>query len=320
MKNFLFVTSITISLLAGASAESAPLADSKQSADLMQIAFPGWQASGRKSVREIVLPPVKTPSGPPTPSDVESLLLVPSLVLNLAEDRVVLIVTGIPADAEGNSRAGHSSPAVLGAYWFEKRADRWFKLAEQPAFTAEGFFGDPGMLRQIDMGDGTIGLAVENGSCWQGSCGHFVALYRVGEKQIDPVFGELISSDSEESTNSCADLMKLNVGQKKRVPIEDYSTNYGCYHIDGHWKILPASSGPGQLLVEFTGKQTHARMVPVPALAGKTRQTTKGPRKTGDQPAEEYLVTIDEVRQKQVYNFTDGRYMLVGGKNPNPGI
>jgi hypothetical protein len=312
---------VAIGLLAGAAnVEAASSAGSSEPAVLMRLAFPGWQPTGAKSVREIALPPEKTPTGTSNSSERASFSLAPSLLMNLAQDRVVLVVTGALADAKGNSLTSHSSPALLGAYWFEKRGDRWFKVAEQPAFALTGFLGDPGTLRQLDMGGGRIALAVENGSCWQGSCAEFLALYSVGEKKIKRVFRNRVSSNCEEATISCNDLMSLKVGQRKRVPLEDYSTNYGCYHIEGRWDILPTADGPGQLVVEYSGKQTSAKTVPVSPPTGKAARAAKAQRRASDAPTEEYMVTITEVRTKQVYSFSNGRYILIEGKNPNPGI
>ena len=121
-------------------------------------------------------------------TEVSTYALAPSLVLTQAEDKVVLIVAGTPSDDQGVPQAGHASTAALGAYWFEKRGERWFKVAEQPGFAEEGFFGDPGELRQVDLGGGKIALAIENGSCWQGSCGRWLTLYTLEQQQVVKVF------------------------------------------------------------------------------------------------------------------------------------
>ena len=286
------------------------LAKSATPEELMRIAVPGWAANGKQVVRQIAT------SGD---SGAESLFvaLTPAFVIKQAENKITLIVTGSPTDADGSPLAGHSSQAVLGAYWFEKQGSHWIKLAEQANFGEEGYFGNPGSLRQVALSNDTVSLAVENGSCWQGSCLKGLTLYALGDKTITKVFSGEISSDTENATASCSDLLKLAIGQSMRVPLENYSTYSGCRQITGTSKILPSDSGPGQLVIEYNGVTTVAKEVPISAES-KASYVNDGI--TEDAPEQEYLVTIAPVRQKQIYSFRNGRYVLVKGKNPNPGI
>jgi hypothetical protein len=292
--------------------EEAPSSVSNEPDALMQLAFPGWKPAGPDAVREIA-----SPAAPGKQPETGSYALSPGLVLKPGADRVVLVVVGEPADAQGNSQAGHASQAQLGAYWFEKRGERWFKVAEQPEFAQEGFSGNPGELRQVDLGGGKIALAVENGSCWQGSCGRWLALYVVGEQQLNKVFGDLLSSDSEGSTNGCSDLLKPGAGHQQRVALDAYSTNIGCYQIVGSWSIAPGASGPGPLSIEFGGLQSSGEVVP--ALK-KTPSQPQADGSDSEDEMEEYLVTVSKLQQQQVYNYKKGRYVLVKGTNPNPGL
>jgi hypothetical protein len=292
--------------------EEAPSAASNEPATLMQLAFPGWKPAGPEAVREIA-----SPAETGKPPETGSYALSPGLVLKPETDRVVLVVVGVPADAQGNTQAGHASQAQLGAYWFEKRGARWFKVAEQPEFAQEGFSGNPGELRQVDLGGGKIALAVENGSCWQGSCGKWLALYGVGEEQLSKLFGDLLSSDSEGSTSSCSDLLKPGAGHQQRLALDDYSSNIGCYQIVGRWSIAPAASGPGPLSIDFDGLQSSGEMVPAQK---KTAVPPKAEGGDSEEETEEYLVTVSKLQQQQVYNYANGRYVLLKGTNPNPGL
>jgi len=313
-------------LLVGCPRADSPTvsAASTEPAALMQAVFPGWQMEGPAASRTIVSPPGRTPDGKPAPAEEDTYKLSPALVIPLAANRAVLIVAGEPADPQGNSRAGHSSPALLAAYWFEQRAGGWTKVAEQPDFAQEGFFGNPGKLRRLDLGGGAVGLAVENGSCWQGNCGQFLGLYRVGDTRIDKVFGDLLSSDSEGATESCSDLLKLQAGQSRHLSQEEYSTAYGCYRIEGRWRIqaapqdAPQDPGPAHLVIEYTGKESAAQTVPRPPR-NPEGQASEG-EESRDGADEAYLVTIRPVRQKQTYRFANGRYELTQGRNPNPGL
>ena len=313
MRKTLWVLCCLAWLLGGCErVEEAASAASNEPAALMQLTFPGWKPAGPESVREIASPAEKG-----KPPEVGAYALTPGLLLKPAADRAVLVVVGVPADAQGNSQAGHASQAQLGAYWFEKRGERWFKVAEQPEFAQEGFSGNPGELRQVDLGGGKIALAVENGSCWQGSCGNWLGLYVVGDQQLTKVFGDLLSSDSEGATGGCTDLLKLGAGHQQRVSLDGYSSNIGCYQITGHWKVAPAASGPGQLTITFGGTQTSGETVPVQKKPASQTKTEGG---ESEEATEEYLVTVSEVQQQQVYIYQKGSYVLAKGTNPNPGL
>jgi len=278
---------------------------------LMQVAFPGWRADGSDAVHKIVVPP----SAGQTASSADPYVVKPALVLKPDLDHAILIVKGEPTDEQGNSVAGHSAPALLGAYWFEKREHRWYKGGEQPAFSQEGFFGDPGELKQVRLSDGQFMLAVENGSCWQGACGRWLSLYLVDGKKIDNVYSGLLSSDTEGATASCEELLKLTTGERLRVARDDYSNAFGCYRIEGRWQIGPSTSGPGELVIDFGGKRTSERDVPVaPDKAQALAQADT------DKDGRDYLVLVHEIHARQVLDFIDGKYAPASGNNPNPGL
>lgn len=308
--------------------DEAASAASAEPKALMEAAFPGWSPDGPASVRLIESPPDPGKAGAFEPASVGSYALSPGLVIALAAERVVLIVHGVPANDTGVPETGHASTALLGAHWFEKRGDRWVKVAEQPEFAQEGFSGMAGDLRGFDLGDGRQALAVENGSCWQGACGRWLSLYAIGEQRIDKVFSDLLTSDSRGASESCSEVIELGIGQQKRFPLESFSLAFGCYEITGKWEIQPATAGPGQLLIDFTGLEANEEVVPVESSPGKSvANAEKGSNvkaaaevAADDEATEERLVTVRELRQRQVYRFENGRFVLFNGTNPNPGL
>lgn len=298
---------------------------------LMKAAFPGWKPDGPLSVRLIESPREPGKAAAVVPASVGSYALSPGLVIALAAERVVLIVHGVPANDTGVPQAGHASTALLGAHWFEKRGERWVKVAEQPEFAQEGYFGVAGDLHGVDLGDGRQALAVENGSCWQGACGRWLSLYAIGEQHIDMVFSELLTSNTRDASESCGELIDSGIGQQKRVPLESFSLAFACYEITGKWEIQPATSGSGSpvlLLINFTGRKTSEEGVSVEPSPGKSIANTEkvsnekvASEETDDDEApEERLVTVHELRQRQVYRFEKGRFVLFSGTNPNPGL
>lgn len=281
---------------------------------LMRVAVPGWKAEGPHSVLQIAAPAEGKGA---KEREILPYALAPSAVLKLGEGVIVLITSGTPADDEGNQQIGHASSAMLGAYWFEKRDERWFKVAEQPGFALEGFSGLPGELRQLDLGGGKIALAVNNGSCWQGACGEWLALYAVDGRRMTKIFADLISSDneSESASGSCSDLLALDAGAQRRVSQDEYSSVLGCYQIDGRATIQPTGKGVGQLVIEFSGKMASEEIVPV---VPKPAQSLAQDESESEELEEEFLVTMEAVQRRQVYSFRNGRYVLLRGQNPNP--
>lgn len=313
MRSLVIVAASLSGLLTGCEMLEDPAsAASDDPVALMRAALPGWQPEGKQSVRLI-------PPSPPLPPDSDPAnafySLAPTLVVKQGDARRVLFVIGKPSDAEGGSLAGHASPGIIGAYWFERRGKKWLKVAAERRFAEEGFFGNPGELRPVDLGNGEAALAVENGSCWQGSCGRWLSLYRIGEGRVSPILGTQLSSDSENASAACASLLALAAGQQKRVSSDEYSIHAGCYRIEGRAKILPATGEPGQLHIEFSGVTTSGRQVAV-----ENKQQPDHEDGDEDAPTEEYLVTVAAVQEKETYRFDNGKYRRVSGKNPNPAI
>lgn len=309
----LFTVCGLIGLLAGCGTnQDSLLADNDDPGTLLRVAVPGWQPEGAQSVRVIPRPP---PAPLPAAPTEERYSLAPALVIKQSDSRLTLFAVGTPSNAQGVPQAGHSSQAIISAYWFEKRGGKWLLAATSNRFAEEGFFGNAGELRPLNLGNGEIALAVANGSCWQGSCGKWLTIYRIGARQVSPVFGTLLSSDSENATAGCGDLLKLEAGRQTRVSADDYSTYAGCYRITGEVHISPSPGEPGQLLIEYRGKSTSGRLVAVARDEPSAKEDGDD-----DAPSEEYLVTVAAVGQKETYRFSDGKYVRISGKNPNPGI
>lgn len=300
-------------------------------ADLMRVAIPGWEAEGPKSVSEIDTPDQSDPAADATNANttdasssdssggIDTYQVSPGPVIRLADDRLVLIVSGTPADEKGNSIAGHASQGILGAYWFEKRGDRWYKTKEEPGFAMEGFSGNVGKLTSVALGNNQVALAVENGSCWQGSCGSWLALYNVTTEALTPIYSDLISSDSEGASTVCSDILELKAGGTTRVPMDDY-TAAGCYNITSAWKIVAEKSGPGTLVINFTGKMASEEAAPEDNDAAPASDDDEDGGDPDAAEGGEYLVTVHAVNEQQTYSFKGNQYVLVKGKNPNPGL
>lgn len=312
-----------------ATTPAAP-APAQQEADpkvLMAIAFPGWLSDQN----HVVTSPVKDEL-------TEFLVVTPSLVVPLAENRVVLLVEGTPSDEQGNAMAGHASQGNLGAYWFARQSGKWVQTAAQPSVAMTGFSGEIGRLQRVELGGGRIALAVTNGSCWQGQCGEWLSLYELGEQHAQDMLGEeaaiMIHSDALGFSEGCETLAKLAPGTTHRLPLDAYSPAVGCYDVTGEWSIARAPdqerATPGDLVIYFKGVQTAVETVPkqaakpkAPAKVGTAAREFAGPQGAGSNanPANnEYLATVSAVEAVLTYRYENGRYVKASGENPAPGI
>lgn len=265
---------------------------------LMRVALPGWAADGEAAVREIASPPEEGGKRGKAELVVMSYVLTPKLLVQLSAQRVALIVEGTPSDEKGVPQVGHASTALLGAYWFEKRGERWYRLAEQAEFAQVGFSGMAGDLRAVDLGEGRQGLAVENGSCWQGACGRWLSLYRIAEQKVELVFDDMLSSGTEGASEHCSDWLKLEDGRPLRLTGDSVGSALGCYEIEGHWQ-LHTGSAPVELRIEFSGATVDEENEDGEAGGWATKR---------------------RISQRQTFRFENGHFALRSGENPNPGL
>ncbi|MEN3113141.1 hypothetical protein ACFONG_15405 [Uliginosibacterium paludis] len=273
---------------------------------LMQLAFPGWSKSRPSVVR------MKPVSREAEEQDAAPWVKVtPALRIPLAEDRIVLLVAGRPSTDEGVDQAGHASPANLGAYWFRREAGGWRLAASQASFVWTGFFGEPGELHPVKLSSRRQGVAVSNGSCWQGQCGEWLSVFEIGDGRVTPLLGgqdaPQIVSDVSGATEACSALLAAGPGSH-RVEADAYSDAYGCFTVKGEWLVRPGDDAPGELEIRFSGHQASA--------ASQAPAETSAPAPQGDGAMRD--VSVSPVSETVVYRFRNGRYELASGRNPAP--
>lgn len=281
----------------------ASLDDSAEA--LMQLAFPGWSMRRPGVVR------IKAASPDADDQDAAPWVKVtPALRIPLAEDRIVLVVAGMPSTDQGLDQAGHASPANLGAYWFRREAGGWRLTTSQPSFAWTGFFGDPGKLHELKLSTRRRAVAVSNGSCWQGQCGEWLSVYEIGDRRVTPLLAgpdaPQIASDVSGATESCSALLSAGAGTH-RIAAEDYSDSYGCFSVKGEWSLQAGDDAPGDLAIRFSGFQTaHAQAA---AEASEPEASASGAARE---------IRVSPVSETLTYRFRNGRYELASGRNPAP--
>lgn len=219
------------------SAPAAP-ADGEMQA-LMREAFPGWKA---KQMRTITAP---GPDGERT-----LVAVTPQLVLPLDGQHRALIVGGVRVIEGGQRIFSHSAEGNLGVYLFEQRDSRWVKTKAMPSVGWTGFEGELGKLRAVTLGANKVGLAVENGSCWQGFCGDWLKLYSIDTAGAREVLSLMTQSYSTTTTELCTDWLR---GRLNTAP-ERYDPTL-CFDVHSHWQLDTASGDDwADITVYFTGR------------------------------------------------------------------
>ncbi|WP_457417904.1 hypothetical protein [Roseateles sp. P5_E7] len=243
---------------------------------LMRSAFPTWRPRQ-----------VHTITAPGADGKATQVTVTPRLVLPLDDNHRTLVVSGVEVIQTNQRLVSHASSANLGIYVFEQRDGRWVKTRETPSAGWTGFFGEPGKLSRVELGAGRVGLAVENGSCWQGSCGQWLTLFAITPGRTQRVLDLMTASTSVNATMECRDWLK---GKLRALP-EHYDTDI-CFDISSHWQLTTA---PGQdqadVVIQFTGRDTEMNA------------------RTG-------TPSVRTVRQTLVLRQQGPRYEVVSGRNP----
>lgn len=210
---------------------------------LMAQAFAGWKADQPHAV--------DLPADPASPQKTSRVLVSPLQVIALDADHRALVVTG-PLDGGGEPVKGHAVGASISVYGFERRAGRWFQTFSRPALTWTGFYGEPGELKQQLLAPGRVAMSIENGSCWQGFCGSWVAVFAVTPEGVQPMFSQRTSTSATGVTDSCGDWLD----GKKDDAADASLTPDNCFDIHGTWRF-EAASGAGwpDVVLTFTGTE-----------------------------------------------------------------
>ncbi len=286
-------------------------------AALMRAVFPHWKPDAPTTTR--IEWQAEDHTGT-TRQESGWVLVSPARVIPLAPGRVLLIVAGKPADAEGQSQIFADSQGNIGAYWFEQRGKRWYLDGSRPSAGWNGFYGEIGELNLLPLGNGRQALAIDNGNCWQGQCGHWLSLYALESHRLSPLLiDHMHASDALDASPGCASLMDAPAGSTHHESLENYSTS--CHAISSRWEILPRTDAPGDLIIQVTGKTTSAKQVALAPPVSPSESSAPVEGEAEDEtPTEEYLVSIHGIKETLIYRFRDGRYQLASGKNPVAGF
>lgn len=265
-------------------------------AQLAPLAFPGWSATEAGRVHTVQIP-FGTPEHDGWRSGQVRVLVEPQLVLRADAGHVVLIAGLVPAGDDGRASAAQATPMALAAYQFEKRGSTWHLGVNQGIFAWRGFGGNA-TLHAVALGRQRQGLGVEYGSCWDGYCGTWLALYELDKAGMhrEPAVELALSGANTAGADDCPRRLQLSGRAQPvaaQVKARAGADAHDCYAIDGSWAVDAAQDQPGDLVIHYQGSINRAESRLSPPLP---------------------------VDQRQVLRYGDGKYRAVSGFNPVPSL
>jgi len=270
-------------------------------AQLAALAFPGWSDSAAGRVQTVTLPRLPGISRKPRSAWSEGARRVvaePKLVIRVDATHLTLIAGLVPAD-EGSQRAvDHTTPMALAAYQFEQRNGAWKLAGRQGVFALRGFFGEAS-LRAVALSSQRQAVAVEYGSCWQGYCGTWLALYELdkGVARQQPALEMALSGINVDSNGDCVRRLQPLIKPHPQEPRadDDRTTpeSHDCYAVESNWTIEPARDLPGDFTIRYQGAISRA---------------------------DAHALAPSAIDQRQVLRYSGGKYRAISGFNPVPPI
>jgi hypothetical protein len=270
-------------------------------AQLAALAFPGWSESAAGRVHSAALPPLPgTGHGIYAGWNVgqNRVLVEPKLVLRTDPTHLTLIAGLVPAGDDGRSSAVHATPLALAAYQFEQHGGTWGVSGRQGIFTLRGFSG-AAAVREVALAARRQAVAVEYGSCWQGYCGTWLAVYEVGRDAVrrEPAVELALSGINVDSAADCQRRLAPLVKPHAQEPIarddDGAPDTHDCYAIESSWSIDATHERPGDLSIRYRGAISRAESYAGPPAA---------------------------IDQKQVLRYGNGKYRAISGYSPVPAI
>lgn len=266
-------------------------------AQLAALAFPGWSDSATGRIQTVPVPPGGGGRRTGWNAGTLRVLVEPRLVLRGEGERLTLIAGLVPAGEDGRALATPTTPMALAAYQFERAKGGWNLSARQGIFAWRGFDG-AATLRAVALGGHRQGLGVEYGSCWQGYCGTWLALYELNKGVVrrEPAVELALSGTNQEGVGDCPRRLQPLVKPPAADPAPPRTAGaeeHDCYAIEGSWTIEPAGEQPGDLNIRYQGALSRA-------------ETRLAPP-----------VPID---QHHVLRYGSGKYRAVSGFNPVPAL
>jgi hypothetical protein len=285
--------------LAGTALPGAP-APAPSPAQLAALVFPGWSEGQAARYQTVSVAEADVARGGFAQwfANAGRVRVDPRLVLRTDASHLTLIAGLAPAGEEGKTLASHNTPMGLAAYQFELHGSTWTPLLRQGVFAARGFFGEA-TLHAVALSSRRQGVAVEYGSCWQGYCGTWLAVYEAdgATMKANPAVELALSGVNVDSTGDCMRRLQPLIKPHPQDPAARNEIvrpeTHDCYAIESSWSFEATRDQPGDLVIHYQGAMSRADAHAQPPAA---------------------------IDQRQVLRYVGGRYRAVSGFDPVPPI
>ena len=271
-------------------------------AQLAALAFPGWSDSTAGRVHGAAMPatPGLVAHGAHTGWNpgMNRVLVEPKLVLRMDATHLTLIAGLVPAGDDSRHQAAHATPMALAAYQFEQHGGTWGVSGRQGIFALRGFSG-AATVREVALAARRLAVAVEYGSCWQGYCGTWLAVYEVSRDMVrhEPAVELALSGINIDSAADCQRRLVPLIKPRTQdaAPRDDGAAadTHDCYAIESSWAIDATHDQPGDLTIRYQGAMSRA---------------------------EAHAAAPTAIDQRQVLRYGNGRYRAISGFSPVPAI
>lgn len=269
-------------------------------AQLAALAFPGWNDSPAGRVQTVTLPRMPgTFSNPARGGWIAGpnrVLAEPRLVLRIDATHLTLVAGLAPSEEGSRHSAAQTTPMALAAYQFEQRDGKWQVAGRQGVFALRGFFGEAN-VRAVALSGQRQAVGVEYGSCWQGYCGTWMALYELdnGIVRQEPAVEMALSGINVDAIADCPrrlqPLLKPHMQDPSAHDDRAAPEGHDCYAIDSSWTIDPSREQPGDLVIRYQGAISRA---------------------------DAHALPPNPVDQRHVLRYGSGKYRAISGFNPVP--
>jgi hypothetical protein len=271
-------------------------------AQLAALAFPGWSGNPAGRVETVTLPRMpgtsRNAGHGAWNAGANRVLVEPKLVMRIDATHLTLIAGLVPSQEGSQPAVDHTTPMALAAYQFEQRGGTWAPVGRQGVFALRGFFGEAS-VRAVPLAAQRQAIAVEYGSCWQGNCGTWMALYELdkGVVRQEPVVETTLSGINVNAVTDCSRRLQPLIKpppQDTAIVDENIAPDtHDCYAIESSWSIDATRAQPGDLLIHYRGAISRA---------------------------DAHAAPPSPIDQRQVLRYGSGKYRAVSGFNPVPPI
>jgi|GEM_PF-5250930 len=285
-----FILLSTLITLAACSkkAPDGPSSATLERASLMQLAFPGWAASGPAQKQKLHVPADQsraTDAKGKQVAEVVDEVVTPEFVVRLSDDDATMIFSGLRGDLQTGSDACIPCGSDYGTAQFHRYNGNWYLTNRQDVFTSVGTIGGDGDPEMIKLAQNVFAVRMTTITGSMGETTNSAELHELTPTGAHMLVNVTQAADFEGMSGTC----KEPPASKQNMPLSEEDQN-DCFHVSAKWLLDTKGATPGDLILQFSGFH-----------------------RTEDKDNQYRYHHIDN---KQVLRYQNGKYVVVSGTNP----